>query len=122
MVKKPEEFVDLFFGKVGVVGYVFYFERVSVLSPSGHNVGERVEAWIAHWNPNGVVSFFLEEFHKYSLAIETSFTPAPKSYPINFFTQKFPLNRQVLNQALDIKIIALKNADALFGRCYCILL
>ena len=81
-VEKPEEFIDLLFGKVGVVGGVFYFKSVAVCAFSCHDVGQGVEAWVAYWNSDGVVAFFLQEFNQYGFAIEASFTPTAKPYSI----------------------------------------
>ena len=63
VVEKPEEFVDLLFGKVGVVGGVFYFKSVHVGAFSRHDIGQGIEAWVAYWHSDGVVAFFLQELN-----------------------------------------------------------
>jgi len=90
LVKKPEEFIDLLFGKVGVVAGVFYFKSVNVLAFSSHDVRQGIEARVAYWNTDGIVAFFLQELNQYGLAVEASFAPATKSYSIDFFAQVFP--------------------------------
>jgi hypothetical protein len=59
LVEETEEFVDLLLREVGVVCGVFDFKSVEVLSPAGHYVWERVETWVADWNSDSVVAFFL---------------------------------------------------------------
>jgi len=59
LVEKPEEFIDLLFGKVGVVAGVFYFKSVHVGAFSCHDVWQGIEAWVAYWNTDGVVAFLL---------------------------------------------------------------
>jgi len=81
-VEKPEEFIDLLFGKVGVVGGVFYFKSVTMRAFSCHDVWQGVEAWVANWNADSVVAFLLEKFNQYCFAIEASFAPTAKSYSI----------------------------------------
>ena len=92
MVEEAEEFVDLYSWKVGVVGGVFYFERVHVFAFSGHYVGEGVEAWVADGDADGVVAFFLQEFDKDGFAVEASFAPSPKFDSVNLCSQRFPLS------------------------------
>ena len=74
-------------GKVGVVGGVFHFKSVRVKATSSHDVGQRIEAGVAYWNPNGVVAFLLQKLHQNGFAVEASFAPTTKSYPVDFFTQ-----------------------------------
>ena len=87
MVKKAEEFVDLLFGKVGVVGGVFHFKGVEVFAFSRHYVWERVEAGVADWDADGVVAFFLKQFDQNGFAVEASFAPTPKSDAVIFGAQ-----------------------------------
>ncbi len=82
LVEELEEFVDLLFGKVGVVAGVFYFKSVYVAAFSCHDVWQGVEAWVAYWNSDGVVAFFLQELNQYCFAIEASFAPTAKPYSI----------------------------------------
>jgi hypothetical protein len=63
LVEEPEEFVDLRFGKIGVVGGVFDFKSVEVGSFARHYVGQRVEAGVANWDAYGIVAFFVEQFN-----------------------------------------------------------
>jgi hypothetical protein len=81
-VEKPEEFIDLLFGKVGVVGGVFYFKSVTVHAFSCHNVWQGVKAWVAYWNSYGVIAFLLQELNQDSFAIEASLAPTAKPYSI----------------------------------------
>ena len=89
LVQKPKEFVDLLFGKVGVVADVFYFKSVHVTAFSCHNVWQGVEAWVAYWNPDGVEAFFLQKLNQYCFAVEASFSPATKFYSVYFCGQRF---------------------------------
>ncbi len=61
-MEKPEELVDLLFGKVSIVCGIFNFERVAVFAFSRHDIGEWVETGVANWNPYGVVAFFVKKF------------------------------------------------------------
>ncbi len=61
-VEEAEEFVDLGFGEVCVVGGVFDFEGEGVWAFSGHDVWEGVEAGVADGNADGVVAVLLQEF------------------------------------------------------------
>ena len=90
-VEKPEEFIDLLFGKVGVVAGVFYFKSVAVRAFSRHDIWQGIEAWVAYWNSDGVVAFLLQELNQYCFAVEASFAPAAKSYSIYFCAQRFSL-------------------------------
>lgn len=62
LVEEPEEFVDLYSWEVGVVAGVFHFKRVCVFAFPRHHVWQGVEAWVAYWDADGVVAFFLQEF------------------------------------------------------------
>ena len=95
--------------KVCVVGGVFDFEGVCVFAFSSHDVGERVEAWVADWDTDGVVSVFLEEFDKYVFAVEASFAPSAKRNSVNFFHAAFPLGygSSCLKGAGDKKLLYL---------------
>ncbi len=86
-VEEPEELVDLLLGKVGVVGGVFDFKSVHVKVASRHDVWQGVEAWVAYGDPNGVVAFLLQKLHQDGFAVEASFAPTTKSYPVDFCTQ-----------------------------------
>ena len=79
----------MFFGKVGVVAGVFYFKSVGVLAFSSYDVWQGVEAWVAYWNPYGVVAFFLQELDQYGFTIEASFAPATKPDSVDFCAQQF---------------------------------
>ncbi len=81
-VEKSEEFINLLFGKVSVVGGVFYFESVAVFAPSSHYVWQGVEAGVAYWNSDCVVAFLLQKLHEYGFTVEASFAPTAKPYPI----------------------------------------
>ncbi len=81
-VEKPEEFIDLLFGKVGVVGGVFYFKSVTVCAFSRHDIGQGIEAWVAYWNSDGVVAFLLQKLNQYGFAVEASFAPTTKPYSV----------------------------------------
>ncbi len=81
-VEKPEEFIDLLFGKVGVVGGVFYFKGVAVCAFSRHDVWQRIEAGITYWHPDGIVAFFLQKLNQHRFAVEASFAPAPKPHSV----------------------------------------
>ena len=83
-VEEPEEFVDLLFGKVSVVAGIFYFKSIAVRAFSCHDIWQGIEAWVAHWNTDGIVAFLLQELYQYRFAIEASFAPASKSYSIYF--------------------------------------
>ncbi len=61
-VKEAEEFVDLGFGKVGIVGGVFDFKCEGMFVFSGHDVWERAETGVADGYAHGVVAVFLEQF------------------------------------------------------------
>ena len=61
-VEEPEEFVDLRFGEVSVVGGVFDFKSVEVGAFARHYIGQWVEAWITNWDADGIVAFFVEQF------------------------------------------------------------
>ncbi len=87
-VEKPEEFIDLLFGKVGVVAGVFYFKSVTVRAFSRHDIRQGIEARVAYWNSDGVVAFFLQELNQYGFAIEASFAPAAKPYSVCFCAQR----------------------------------
>ena len=89
-VEKPEEFVDLLFGKVGVVGCVFYFESVAVGAFSRHDVWQGVEAGVAYWNSDGVVAFLLQKLNQYCFAVEAPFAPTTKPHSINSVVNGFP--------------------------------
>ena len=84
-VKKAEKLIDLGFGKVSVIGSIFYFECVGVIPFARHYVRERVKAGIADWNADGVVPVLLEKFDKYAFAVETPFAPSAKRNFVNFF-------------------------------------
>jgi len=88
-VEKPEEFVDLLFGKVGVVGGVFYFKRIAVGAFSCHDVWQRIKAGVAYWDSDSAVSFLLQELNQDCFAIEASFAPTAKPYSIYFSAQQF---------------------------------
>ena len=60
LVEESKEFVDLQFGEVSVVGCVLYFKSVEVLTSARHDIGQRVETWVADWNAYGMVAFLLE--------------------------------------------------------------
>jgi len=87
LVEEPEEFINLLFGKVGIVRGVFHFKSIRVKIPSSHYVRQRIEAGVADGNPNGVVALLLQQLHQNGFTIEASFAPATKSHPVNFFTQ-----------------------------------
>ena len=89
LVEELEKFVDLLFGKVGVIADVFYFKSVHVSAFPCHYIWQRVEAGVAHWNSNGVVAFFLQELDQHCFAVETSFAPAAKFYSVDFCGQRF---------------------------------
>lgn len=87
MVEEPEEFINLLFGKVGIVSGVFHFKGISVKTPSSHYVWQGIETGVADRNPNGVIAFLLQKLHQNSFTIEASLAPATKSHPVNFFAQ-----------------------------------
>ncbi len=121
MVKKTEEFVDLLFGKVGVVAGVFHFKGVDVFAFSRHYVWEGVEAGVADGDADGVVAFFLQEFNQDGFAVEASFAPTPKFDSVNFGGQQFPLLNACIYGVLEIKIVPLEHCKTVFGGCFCIL-
>lgn len=90
LVEETEEFVDLYFWKVGIVGGIFYFKSIAVLAFSGHHVWERVEARVADWDADCVVAFFLQKFNQNSFAVEAPFAPTPKFDAVNFSGHFFP--------------------------------
>ena len=84
LVEETEEFVDLYFWKVGIVGGIFYFKSIAMLAFSGHHVWERVEARVTDWNADCVVPFFLQKFNQNSFAVKAPFAPTPKFDAVNF--------------------------------------
>ena len=89
LVEKPEEFVDLLFGEVGVVASVFYFKSVNVRAFSGHDVWQGIETWVAYWNADSSVAFFVQELNQYGFTVEASFAPTAKFDSVDFFAQQF---------------------------------
>jgi len=75
-VEETEEFVYLLFGEIGIVGGVFDFESVRVVSFPGYDVGQGVEAGVAYWDADSVVAVLLKEFYQYAFAIEAALAPA----------------------------------------------
>ena len=65
-----------------------------MLAFSRHDVWQGVEAWVADWDADGVVAFFLQKLDKDSFAVEASFSPTPKFDSVNFSAQFF-LSRMV---------------------------
>jgi hypothetical protein len=89
LVEKPEEFIDLLLGKVGVVASVFYFKSVNVRAFSGHDVWQGIETWVAYWNADSSVAFFVQELNQYGFTVEASFAPTAKFDSVDFFAQQF---------------------------------
>jgi len=85
--QESEEFVDLLFWEIRVIGGVLYFVGKDVLASSSHYVWEGVKAGVAYWNADSVITFFLQKFDENGFAVETSFAPAAKSYSVEFSTQ-----------------------------------
>lgn len=108
MVEESEEFVDLWLWEVGVVAGVFYFKSVGVKAFACHDVWEGVEAGVADWDPDGVVSFFLQELDEYCFAVKASFAPTSKFDSVNVLAQLLPLRLLTIGLLFKIKIVAIK--------------
>ena len=87
LVEEAEEFVDLYFGEVGVVGGVFYFKGIHVSAFTRHNVWQRVEAWVADGHAHGIVTFLLQQLNQDGFAVEAAFAPTPKLDAVKLCTQ-----------------------------------
>ncbi len=85
LVEEPKQFVNLWLRKICVVGGVLDLKRKGMLTFSGHDVRQRVQAWIADGDADGVVSVFLEKLNKDAFAVEAAFAPSSKRNFVNFF-------------------------------------
>jgi hypothetical protein len=109
----------LLFGEIGVVAGVFYFKRIDVGAFACHYVWKRIEAWVAYWDADGVVAFFLQEFDKYAFAVESSFAPSAKFDSVEFCARLVSLlSFAILLWALAIKRL-LKRRSLVDASVYC---
>ena len=84
-IQESKEFVDLLFWKIGVVCGVLDFKSVGMVTFTCHDVGKRVETGVTDWDPDCVVSVFLEQLNEYAFAVETTFAPSAKGNLVDFF-------------------------------------
>lgn len=110
-IQESKEFVDLLFWKIGVVCGVLDFKSVGMVTFTCHDVGKRVETGVTHWDPDCVVSVFLEQLNEYAFAIEATFTPSAKGNLVYFFQTGSSKQRRLVGVAWikDYCISGLKN-------------